>query len=356
MTNLSLSPILAALPWEADYWFPPQRSTYAHEVDWVYFFIGWVSIFFFVVIMAAMAYFCVKYRRRPGQPKLKYPTHHSGLEIAWSILPSFLLVYMFYAGFVSFMDMRSMPDEAYNIVVNGQKWFWQFSYDNGKVIESGSVANDANWNDKKSIFAKVPRLHVPVNTDVVLTMNAKDVLHSFFIPAFRTKQDVVPGRYTKLWFNANEVGVYDVFCAEYCGDKHSEMLAEVVVETQEDFDKWYAVASDLEQRFPDPVKRGEYLYNSRGCTQCHSLDGSTKPNGGPSFLGWWGKEVPIDGQAPVKMDENYVRESILNPMAKIHSSFGKIMPAGLITKDKEIDALITFIRNLNQPSKTETKK
>jgi cytochrome c oxidase subunit 2 len=214
MTNLSLSPILAALPWEADYWFPPQRSTYAHEVDWVYFFIGWVSIFFFVVIMAAMAYFCVKYRRRPGQPKLKYPTHHSGLEIAWSILPSFLLVYMFYAGFVSFMDMRSMPDEAYNIVVNGQKWFWQFSYDNGKVIESGSVANDANWNDKKSIFAKVPRLHVPVNTDVVLTMNAKDVLHSFFIPAFRTKQDVVPGRYTKLWFNANEVGVYDVFCAE----------------------------------------------------------------------------------------------------------------------------------------------
>lgn len=349
-----LFPVLAAFPWQEEYWFPPKRSTFVENVDYTYMFISWVSVFFTFAILAIMILFCIQYRRRKGVSHGKAPTHHNGLEIAWSVLPAFLLVYMFYNGFIGFMDMRTMPDQAYNIDVSGQKWSWQFSYANGKATIGGQVPEDVNWHDEKSIMAKVPQLHVPVDTDVVLTMSSKDVIHSFYIPAFRVKQDVVPGRYTKLWFHATEKGTYPVFCAEYCGQKHSEMYAEVVAESQEDFDKWFEKVSDLDILFPNPVDKGRFLYETRGCTQCHSIDGTTKPNGGPSFLGGWGKDVPIDGQAPVKMDENYVRESILNPMAKIHQGFGKIMPAGLITKDKEIDGIIAFIRDLNE-KKAETK-
>jgi cytochrome c oxidase subunit 2 len=153
-----------------------------------------------------------------------------------------------------------------------------------------------------------------------------------------------------MWFRATETGVYPLFCTEYCGDKHSEMLGRVFVDTQADFDAWYTKYSDPETLYPDPIERGKYFYNSRGCAQCHSLDGSTKVNGGPSFLGNFGKSVEFEGAPSQIVDENYIRESILQPLLKIRKGYGKIMPAGLITKEKEIDALILFIKELNKPT------
>ncbi|MBY0587503.1 cytochrome c oxidase subunit II [bacterium] len=342
-------------PWLNWFWYqmPPQQlSPFAKGVDATYYFIYYVCVFFFVAIMAAMTYFCIRYRRKhPGEMVDKNaPTHSSFLEAAWSIIPSILVVPMFYWGFTDFMDMRSMPDGAYNIGVTGQKWNWTFSYGNGKGIVGGKLEN-VDWHDKKSIIRDLPAMHVPVNTDIVLTMNSKDVLHSFYIPVFRTKQDVVPGRYTKLWFRADRTGQYDIFCTEYCGDKHSEMLAQLVVDTQEDFDKFYNRVTNLVILFPDPVKRGEYLFNTRGCSQCHSLDGSPKANGGPSFLGAWGTEVSFEDGTSAKMDENYIRESVVNPQAKIRKGFGKIMSVGLLSKDEEFEGIIAFIRDLNEKAK-----
>lgn len=319
-------PLLAAAVSQADqgsFWFPVQASRYAPEVDFLFDFILWISTAFFVVIIAVMAVFIIRYRRRAGVGPKKTPTHNTALELTWSILPGILLVVMFWMGAKAFIGLREPPDDSYEVGVTGQKWNWSFAYPNGHVD---------------------PELHVPVDTPVRLVLSSDDVIHSFFVPAFRIKQDAVPGRYTKLWFNAKETGTFQVFCAEYCGTKHSDMLTRVVVHEPGGFEKWLADASDFLAKLP-PAEAGKKIYESHGCKACHTVDGT--PGIGPSWKGVYAHQRSFtDGTSEVAL-ENYLRQSIVEPEAKVVAGFGPVMPTfkGKL-KDAEITAVIEFMKTL----------
>ncbi len=312
--------------------FPTRSSTVAGEVDWVFWFITVISLIFWAAIVAAMVWFVFRYRRH-GVGKPEHSPHHStALELTWSVLPSFLLVLMFYWGYTGFENLRTSPTNSYRINVTGQKWNWSFQYPNGHIDSD---------------------LYVPVNTPVELVMTSTDVIHSLFIPSFRTKQDVVPGRYTTKWFEATRTGEFNIFCTEYCGTEHSDMLAKVYVVSEEEFPAKLAEISDVIGKYEkanEPMwKAGGELYIKRGCASCHTIDETIKK--GPSFKGNFGTSRDFtDGTSGV-MDENYIRESILEPQAKIRKGFEPVMPTfqGLL-KDPEITALIEFIRHVNAPS------
>ena len=307
---------------DAGFWFPPQGSTVAEHSDSVYFFILYVCTFFFVLIVSLMVLFMVKYRHRPGVEAVKTSTHNLTLELSWSVIPTLLTIVMFWVGFTGYIDMRTPPSDSYDINVIAKKWSWAFQYPNG-WIES--------------------ELHIPKGENVTLTMASDDVIHSLWVPAFRTKMDVVPGRYTQEWFKATRAGEYPLMCAEYCGQKHSNMISKVIVhETRGDFDKWLQQASDIHKN-KTPVEAGEYFYKSRGCVQCHSLDGT--PKNGPTFKGLFDSERKFtDGSSRVA-DENYIRQSILEPQSQVVAGFRPIMPTfkGQLT-DQDITAIIAFIK------------
>lgn len=305
---------------------PPQASTVAPAVDSLFHFIFWVSAFFFLLIVGLMLFFVIRFRKRPGYQKAsEAPTHNTFLELTWSGIPLVLVMVMGVWGFKVFLDINTPPANAYEIQVTGQKWKWLFTYPNGYVDEA---------------------LHVPVDQPVRLVMTSEDVIHSFFVPAFRIKKDVVPGRYTKLWFRATKAGKFPVFCAEYCGTGHSDMLTSVEVHEPGGFERWLEAASNLLNTLP-PAEAGRRLYQTRGCSQCHSTDGTGGI--GPTFKDLFGHEVALRGGERVVADENYLRESILEPMSKIVAGFEPVMPTykGRL-KDQEITAILAFIKSLSE--------
>jgi cytochrome c oxidase subunit II len=323
---LSITPESVAKNREGGFWFPSQASTVASSVDWLYDFILWVSIISFVGIMIAMVWFVIKYHgSRAGAPK-DSTDHNLLLETLWTGIPSLICVAIFYFGITGYINMRTPPPEGYEIRVTGRKWSWQFTYPNGHI--------DAE-------------LHVPKNKNVHLLMESEDVLHSFYIPAFRLKQDVVPGRYSDLWFNATEVGEHQVFCAEYCGTQHSSMLAKAVVHEPEEFKKWLDEASDIFKN-RTPVQVGELLYNTRGCKQCHSVDGSRGI--APTFKDLYHTKAKLTDGTSVLVDENYLRDSINNPAGQVVEGFAPVMPTyqGKL-KNEEIGAIIDYIKSLAGP-------
>lgn len=336
-------------------YMPPSASTYSGMVDFWFDFILWCSLFFFVLMNGLTAYFAIRYRRKPGA-KPHGPTHSNTLELAWTIIPAILVAVMFIGGFHGFMDMYTPPENGYDIAVTGQQWNWTFTYPNGHTDSE---------------------LHVPANTPIRLTLDSVDVLHSLFIPAFRAKMDAVPGRYTKMWFEATRPGTYNVFCAEYCGTSHSDMTTVCIVHpTMELYKEWLASADpfskknmsdeQFEQYVSDPAafiaanpeiknllpldKMGEILWKKKGCNACHSVDGTA--NIGPTWKGLWGKTEEFTDGTSVTIKgaegDNYIRESIVNPLARIVKGYPGSMPTyqGRIT-DREITALIWYIRSLN---------
>ncbi|MBK8013531.1 MAG: cytochrome c oxidase subunit II [Deltaproteobacteria bacterium] len=310
---------------EGTFWFPPQASTGAEAVDFAYNFIYWVSVVSFVVVVSLMCFFALRYRRRArGElPPERTASHNTVLEVGWSIPVALTGGILFYLGAVSFLDSRSPPSDAYEISVKAMKWAWSFTYPNGHTS---------------------PNLHAPSGRPVRLVMSSDDILHSLYIPAFRLKQDVVPGRYTEVWFEATEPGEYQIFCTEYCGTKHSEMLAKAVIQTPEAFTRWLDEASNILDRLP-PDEAGKQIFSARGCVACHSVDG--RAGVGPSLLGIFGKTQKfVDGTTTVA-DENYIRSSILNPASQVVEGFNPVMPSfqGSL-KDKEIDAIIAYIKTL----------
>jgi cytochrome c oxidase subunit 2 len=309
----------------SSFWLPEQASTVAHEVDFAFYFVYWVSAFFAVLITALIVYFAIRYRHRPGVREKADPAPHHNLplEVAWTVPPTLLVVAFFWVGFRGFMDIATPPDNAYEVQVTGQKWNWLFTYPGGYVD---------------------PDLHVPVDTPVRLVLSSQDVIHSFFVPAFRIKRDVVPGRYNKAWFQSGKPGSYQVFCAEYCGTSHSTMLAKVVVHEPGQFERWLADASNFLDKMP-PEEAGEKLYTQRGCPQCHSLDG--KPSTGPTFAGLFGSSVALSGGGSVRADEGYIRTSILEPSAQVVAGYEPVMPSfqGKLN-DREIDAIIAYLKTL----------
>jgi len=310
------------------FWLPRQGSTTAAGVDSLFHAVTWISIFFFALITTVMLYFVWKYRARPGHEATPSTDHNRPLEITWTVIPLAIVIWIFWEGFTGFLDLATPPQNAYEIQVLGQKWKWLFTYPNGVVDDN---------------------LHVPPGEPVRLVMTSQDVIHSFYVPDFRIKHDAVPGRYDKAWFQATAPGEYQIFCAEFCGTSHSDMLAKVVVHTSRGaFDRWLSDAGNFIDKLPPDKlwEGGLKLFNQRGCRQCHSADGTTGI--GPSFKGIWGHEQPLKGGGSAIVDENYLRESIVNPQAKIVAGFEPVMPTfqGRL-KDKEITAIIEYIKTLD---------
>lgn len=351
MWRLLLAPLFAP-PMAAassSTFMPPAATEIASNVDSIYAFLLWSSLLFFILLIGGMIAFVIKYKRRSGTDKTPYITHSHTLEFLWSFIPFCIFIFCFAWGWIVFHKMRAMPENALEVHVVGKKWDWRFIYKNGREIVAG-VDNDGN---------KTPAtMVVPMGRPVKLIMasekvnpasneDPKDrpVLHSFFIPAFRVKQDLVPGRYTTLWFEATETGVFNVFCAEYCGEGHYSMRAAVKVVTPEEYEEWLSGESSSGGGGLSLAEQGKQLYAARACIGCHSLNGS--PGSGPTWKGIYGHEVATD-KGTVKIDENYLRESMLAPNAKIVNGFqGGIMPsfAGQLKED-EVNALIEFIKTV----------
>lgn len=296
---------------------PPQASTFAADVDNLFWFIHWISIFSLVAITVAVIYFVLRWKR--GHKEGPGPSHNLAIELTWSIVPLILVMAVFLWGFRGYMHMSMPPRDAIEIRVTAQKWSWSYEYPNGQSS---------------------PELHVPVDTPVRLNMRSQDVLHSWFARSFRQKYDVIPGRYTTVWFNATTKGEFEVQCTEYCGDGHSRMLSKIVVHDQQGYEDF---VKSLDADVKPTLELGEQLYNTRQCMACHSLDGS--PRVGPTFKGLYGKAEPMTDGTTVTVDDNYIRESLLQPTAKIVAGFPPAMPPyqGQL-KPGEIDALIMFIK------------
>jgi cytochrome c oxidase subunit 2 len=329
-----------------------------------------------VPIVIAMGYFMWKFRERPGYRGSPEALHNNLIEITWTVVPTIIVVWIFWEGAMGFLDMSRVPKGTVDVNVTARKWHWAFKYENGGEHDMISVIKPDK--DKKDGQApvelpketdgglpvitseetnanEVALLVLPVNRDIKLIMRSDDVLHSFYIPAFRAKRDIVPGRYNYLWFRPTREGIFDIFCTEYCGDNHSQMLGKVKVVKQEEYEK----ALERSVREPtDPIERGSKLYQRQGCSTCHYA-GEKGANGpGPSYNGSWGKKVLLASGQEVDFDENYVRESILNPQAKARKGYEKATPmnsyAGKL-KDDQIDALIAFIKSLENTTPAAKK-
>ncbi len=305
---------------------PPAGSTIAGEVDAIFNLILYVSIFFFILIVGLAAFFVFKYRRR-GEPGLTSGVDHNiKLELLWTIVPSIIVVMFFVVGFRLFLKMNIVPANAIEIKVTAQRWMWTFDYPDG--------ANSVNT------------MVVPVNQPVKALLSSTDVIHSFFVPDFRIKMDVLPNRYTVAWFEAVRIGEYNLFCAEYCGKGHSEMLGKIKVVSEDDYKEWLEESFKVDESMP-LEEYGESLYRSRACNTCHTTDGSGSV--GPTFKGIYGHQVILSDLKTVTVDENYIRESILDPRAKVVAGFQPVMPTyqGRL-RDREIDALIAYLKSLKE--------
>lgn len=308
------------------FWMPRKASSLAGEVDSIFNFILWISVFFFVLIVGLMVVFILRYRQQdPDDMPEESPSHNNALELTWTLIPVVLVVVIFTFGFKGYLGLTVPPSDAYEVLVTAQKWNWQFTYPNGHTDHE---------------------LHIPEGRSVRLVMQSEDVIHSFYVPAFRVKQDVVPGRYTKVWFEATETGEFPILCAEYCGTGHSDMITKVIVHPALEFDGWLASAGDFLDNLP-PAEAGAMLFKSLGCTACHSSDGS--PLVGPTMLGVYGTERALKGGGSVVFDEEYIRSSLLDPQGQISEGYDPVMPTfqGRVN-DKEITVIIAFIKSLSE--------
>jgi cytochrome c oxidase subunit 2 len=314
---------LPKLPASPHFWMPDDASVTAADIDWLYMFMMWMSVICVVGIFAALAYFCVKYRatsRKANEKAEASSDHNTTLEVTWSIIPLFVVIALFVWGFKGFVDLRTPPKDSLEIHAIGKRWAWSFQYPHG-------VDN---------------ALHVPVDRNVRIVIQSLDVLHSLYMPNFRVKMDAVPGRYTDLWFRATKPGDYPVFCAEYCGTSHSDMLSHVIVHPEGGFDKWVKEQIEIANSLP-PVELGERVYEKQGCNACHTVDGTKKI--GPTWKGMFGRTEQLQSGRSVKVDENYIRESILDPQKDTVKDFPNSMPVTKLS-DREITGVIEYLKTL----------
>jgi cytochrome c oxidase subunit 2 len=302
--------------------FPEQASTIAPEVDHLLYFLLGVTVFFTLLIFGAIFVFAVRYRRRSEQ-EVPHSTHTGmTLEIIWSAIPFGLTMIMFTWGASIFFKESRPPDGAMEIYVVGKQWMWKLEHLEGR--------------------REINELHIPVGRPIKLTMTSEDVIHSFFVPAFRTKSDVVPGRYSTTWFEATKTGKYHLFCAEYCGTRHSGMIGWVYVMEPQDYQAWLSGGTGSGSL----ADAGEKLFVELGCINCHKPDSSGRC---PSLVGVFGSEVALAGGGRVKADEAYIRESILQPSAKVVATYQPIMPTfqGVVTEEGILE-LVEYVKRLGK--------
>jgi len=302
---------------------PEQASTFAPHVDALYVYLVTLTAFFSLGITAAIIFFAVKYRRR-HHGELPRPIAGSMvLELTWTIIPLMISMTIFVWGASIFFKAYRAPQQAMEVYVVGKQWMWKFQHQTGQ--------------------REINELHVPVGARVKLTMTTEDVIHSFYVPAFRIKQDVVPGRYLQTWFEATKAGKYYLFCAEYCGTNHSGMGGYVYVMEPAAYQQWLAGGTGTESA----ASQGQKLFQERGCASCHQVEPGGQQGRGPSLYGLFGKPQRVEGGQQVTVDESYIRESILNPRAKIAEGFQDQMPTfqGQLSEE-QILQLVAYIRSL----------
>jgi cytochrome c oxidase subunit II len=300
--------------------FPEQASTTAGPVDMLYFFLIAVSAFFACLIFGLIAYFVVKYRRRSGNVRAVPTQDNIVLEIAWTGIPLLLTVVMFVWGAKLFFNEYNPPANAMEIFVVGKQWMWKFQHPEGQ--------------------AEINELHVPRGQPVKLTMISEDVIHDLFVPAFRVKKDVLPGRYTMVWFEATKTGSYHLFCSQYCGTQHSKMGGWVHVMEPADYAKW----TDGPGANEPLTVAGAQLFQKLGCAACHLPQGNGQ---GPSLVGVFGRPVKLASGATIEANEDYIRETIIHPGVKVVAGYQPIMPTfkGLVGEEG-MQQLIAYIKSL----------
>lgn len=329
----------------------PEASTLAGNYEFLYDLIFWFSIFVFISVVGSTIYFLWRYRRSRTNPeKTAYLTGHTPTELGVAVFLFISVMIMFYMGWVDYQKLLDAPSNSLEINVLGKQWRWEFEYTNGRKMVNEVV--------------------VPKGKPVKLLMTSSDVLHSFYVPNFRIKQDVIPKAYTTVWFNATQIGENIVYCAEYCGTAHSKMLAIVKVVEPEEYERWqkrWEVERKLgmsvskvrvaEKSIAQPgieeelvvsiAERGNKVFVSKGCTACHSVTGQVMV--GPSLKGIFGIEVDLKDAKRASRDENYLRESIMDPHVKVVKGFQPLMPTYKGTlSDDEINALVAYIKSLKK--------
>ena len=315
-----------------------RSSEYAGQHDFVFMSIFWLSVVFFFLVMGPFTYFIIKYRRKPGVAPQRSVSHNTPLELAWSLIPLLLLCVLFFMGFEVYIRGQIAPANAETINVRAKKWSWTFAYDNG--------AQTKEFVDLVGV--DVPVFAVPAGKPVRLIMDSEDVIHSLYVPDFRKKIDIYPNRYTTMWFEASHAGeTHYIFCAEFCGDQHSQMAAILNVLSPLEYEQWKKNnLTDPSTLFP--ADWGAMLYKQHGCNQCHSVDEAKTAKVGPAWWGIWGKKVAIEGGGEVIVDENYIRESIYDPGAKLVAGYANQMSSYQkdIGPDK-LTAIIDYMKTLS---------
>ena len=301
--------------------FPEQASTFAKDVDALYFFVFATSAFFAVVVAIAVIYFGIRYHKTHDGEIGARIEGNLPLELLWSVIPTIIAMVMFGWGASVFYHLRRPPAEAMHIYAVGKQWMWKFQHLEGQ--------------------REINELHIPAGRPIKITISSEDVLHSLFFPAFRTKMDAIPGRYTELWFDAQTPGQYHIFCTEYCGTNHSGMIGTVTVMEPANYQLWLQ-GGGMEGTL---AQRGAKLFNDLACSTCHLDTGQGR---GPSLKDIVGTTVELQNGSSVTVDEAYLRESILNSQAKVVKGFQPLMPTfqGLISEENLV-ALIEHVKSLS---------
>ncbi len=306
--------------------WPDRASTAANNVDALFIFLIILSGLMSLLIFTAVIYFAARYRHRRGVPAEQIEGS-TPLELSWSIIPMFVFMVIFAWGAVVYFKSRTPPRDSTEVYVVAKQWMWKLEHAEGQ--------------------REINELHVPVGRDVKLIMTSQDVIHSFYIPAFRMKQDVLPGRYTVAWFRATKPGTYHLFCAEYCGTQHSGMIGSIVVQEPAQYEAWMSGGTT------GPLSAsGEKIFSELGCVTCHRSDSQGR---GPNLQGVFGKPVQLADGRTLTADENYIRECILDPGAKRVKGFQPIMPTfqGLVSEE-QVNALVAYIKSVGSASVPKT--
>ncbi len=301
--------------------FPDQASTFAKDVDALYFFIFAVSAFFALTVAVSVIYFGIRYHKTHDGEIGARIEGSLPLELLWSVIPTVIAMVMFGWGASVFYHLRRPPDDAMHIYAVGKQWMWKFQHLEGQ--------------------REINELHIPAGRPVKVTISSEDVLHSLYFPAFRTKMDAIPGRYTELWFEASTPGTYHIFCAEYCGTNHAGMIGSVTVLEPSQYQAWLQGGNEGGTL----AQRGARMFESQACSSCHLDSGQGR---GPSLKDIVGKTVTLQDGNTVVVDDAYLRESILTSQAKIVKGFQPLMPTfqGLISEENLL-ALIEHVKSLS---------
>jgi len=307
--------------------FPEAASTTAKHVDWLYWSLTGLSAIVIALVFVPLLYLAVKYRRGSSADRSLQETATWPIEVTWTIVPLFIVMGVFAWNAVLYFDIERPPANALQINVVGKQWMWKLQHEKGN--------------------REINEVHVPLGRTVVLLMTSQDVIHDFFIPAFRVKQDVVPGRYTTEWFTPTRLGTYHIFCAQFCGTSHSRMIGHVHVVRPDDFEKWLTSGAPAEP----VVATGARLFRELGCSGCHGASATIRA---PKLEELYGKPVPLEGGQIVMADERYLRDSILLPAVQIAAGYQNVMPSfqGRVSEE-EVMQLIAYMKSLaaNQPGK-----